>query len=196
EDAPDNLAPGRAYRLSDAQLASRLSFFLWSSIPDDELLDLAIRGKLQAPGVLEQQVRRMLADPRARTSLVQNFFEEWLQIRNVWLLTPENTKFPWFDDNLRMAFVKETELFLDAQLKEDRSLVDLLTSNFTFLNEQLARHYGIAGVYGSHFRRVTPTEEKRWGFLGKEAVLVVTSYNTRPSPPIRGERIPEHILAA
>src|SRR5262249_14501059 len=111
EDAPDNLAPGGAYRLSDVQLASRLSFFLWSSIPDDELLDLAIRGKLQAPGVLEQQVRRMLADSRARTSLVQNFFEEWLQIRNVWLLTPENTKFPWFDDNLRMAFVKETELF-------------------------------------------------------------------------------------
>ena len=141
------------YRISDVELASRLSFFLWSSIPDDTLLDLAIRGRLHEPAVLEQQVSRMLADPRARTSLVQNFFAEWLQTRNVWLLKPENTKFPWFDDNLRIAFVREIELFLDAQLKEDHSIVDLLTSNETFLNEQLARHYGIPGVYGSHFRR-------------------------------------------
>jgi hypothetical protein len=138
----------------------------------------------------------MLADPRARASLVQNFFEEWLQTRNVWLLKPESTKFPWFDDNLRIAFVKEIELFLDAQLKEDHSVVDLLTSNQTFLNEQLARHYGIAGVYGSHFRPVTLTDENRFGLLGKAAVLSVTSYTTRTSPTIRGKWLLENILAA
>ena len=135
---------GTAYRISDVELASRLSFFLWSSIPDDELLDLAIRGKLRDAKVLDQQVRRMLADPRARTALVQNFFSQWLQVRNVWLLTPDaSRKYPWFDDNLRTAFVKETELFLESQLQDDRSMVELLTANYTFLNEQLARHYGI-----------------------------------------------------
>src|SRR6185312_13475719 len=125
-------------------------FFLWSSIPDDTLLDLAIHGKLHEPAVLKQQVSRMFADSRARTSLVHNFLEDWLQIRNVWLLNPDSTKFPWFDDNLRTAFVTETELFLDNQLKEDHSIPDLLTSNETFLNEQLGRHYGIQGNYGSH----------------------------------------------
>ena len=163
-----------SYRVSDVELASRLSFFLWSSIPDDALLDLAIRGKLHEPAVLEQQVSRMFADPRARASLVQNFFSDWLQIRNVWLLNPDSTKFPWFDDNLRSAFVKETELFLDAQLKENHSVVDLLTSNETFLNEQLARHYGIPGIYGSHFRPVKLTDENRFGLLGKASVLAVT----------------------
>jgi uncharacterized protein DUF1588/uncharacterized protein DUF1585/uncharacterized protein DUF1592 len=138
----------------------------------------------------------MLADPRARMALVQNFFEEWLQTRNVALLTPENTKFPWFDDNLRMAFVKEIELFLEDQMKEDRSIVDLLTSNVTFLNEQLARHYGISGIYGSHFRRVTLTDENRFGLLGKASVLAVTSYPTRTSPTIRGKWLLENILAA
>ena len=155
EADPEKIAPGTAYRVSDIELASRLSFFLWSSIPDDELLDLAIGGKLRDSKIFEQQVRRMLADPRARTALVGNFFSQWLQIRNVWLLTPDvNKKFPWFDDNLRTAFVKEIELFLDSQLREDRSVVDLLTADYTFLNEQLARHYGISDVYGSHFRRV------------------------------------------
>ena len=196
EDDPDNVAPGTVYRVSDVALASRLSFFLWSSIPDDDLLDLAIRGKLRDPGILDQQLRRMLADPRAQSSLVQNFFEEWLQTRNVYLLTPENTKFPWFDDNLRIAFVKETELFLEAQMKEDRSVVELLTSNVTFLNEQLARHYGISGVYGSHFRRVTLTDENRFGLLGKASVLAATSYPTRTSPTIRGKWLLENILAA
>ena len=196
ESDPAKVAAGEVYRISDIELASRLSFFLWSSIPDDQLLDLAIRGKLREPAVLEQQVSRMLADPRARASLVQNFFEEWLQTRNVWLLKPESTKFPWFDDNLRIAFVKEIELFLDAQLKEDRSVVDLLTSNETFLNEQLARHYGISGVYGSHFRRVTLTDENRFGLLGKASVLAVTSYTTRTSPTIRGKWLLENILAA
>ena len=197
EADPDSVAPGTVYRLSDVELASRLSFFLWSSIPDDELLDLAIRGKLRDAGVLDQQVRRMLADPRARAALVDNFFGQWLQTRNVWLLTPDaNTKFPWFDDNLRIAFVRETELFLDDQLKADRSIVDLLTSNDTFLNEQLARHYGISGVYGSHFRRVTLADENRWGLLGKASVLAVTSYPTRTSPTIRGKWLLENILAA
>ena len=194
---PAGTAPGTAYNLPDIELASRLSFFLWSSIPDDALLDEAIRGRLHEAGVLDREVRRMLADPRARTALVQNFFEEWLQTRNVWLLTPDlNQRFPWFDDNLRVAFVREMELFLDTQLKENRSIVDLLTSDQTFLNEQLARHYGVPGVYGSHFRRVTLTDENRFGLLGKAAVLSVTSYSTRTAPTIRGKYLLETILAA
>jgi hypothetical protein len=174
-----------------------MSFFLWSSIPDDELLDLAIRGKLQEPAVREQQARRMLADPRARAALVANFFGQWLQTRNVWLLTPDaNRKYPWFDDNLRMAFVKETELFLDDQLKADKSIVELLTASDTFLNEQLAAHYGVPGVYGSHFRRVTLGDENRWGLLGKASVLAVTSYPNRTAPTIRGKWLLDNILAA
>jgi mono/diheme cytochrome c family protein len=197
EADPGGVSAGTAYSLPDLELASRLSFFLWSSIPDEALLDAAVRGKLHEPPVLDREVRRMLADPRARTALVQNFFEEWLQTRNVWLLTPDlNQKFPWFDDNLRVAFVKEMELFLDAQLKEDRSIVDLLTSDQTFLNEQLARHYGVPGVYGSHFRRVTLTDDKRFGLLGKAAVLSVTSYSNRTAPTIRGKYLLESILAA
>jgi len=128
---------------------------------------------------------------------VDNFFGQWLQIRNVWLLTPDtNRKYPWFDDNLRTAFVNEAELFLDAQLKEDRSIVDLLTSDQTFLNEQLARHYDIPGVYGSHFRRVTLTDENRFGLLGKAAILSLTSYSTRTAPTIRGKWLLENILSA
>jgi cytochrome c5 len=197
EADPDGVAPGTAYRLSDVELASRLSFFLWSSIPDDELLELAERGRLRDPAVLEQQVRRMLSDPRARAALVDNFFGQWLQTRNVALLTPDaNTKFPWFDDNLRAAFVRETELFLEDQVKSDSSIVQLLTGNYTFLNEQLARHYGITGVYGSHFRRVALADENRWGLLGKASVLAVTSYSTRTSPTIRGKWLLENILAA
>ena len=196
EADPDQVARGADYRLSDVELASRLSFFLWSSIPDDQLLDLAIQGRLRDPGVLDQQTRRMLADPRARVALVNNFFGQWLQTRNVWLLTPDaNRKYPWFDDNLRTAIVRETELFLDDQLKADRSIVALLTANDTFLNEQLARHYGIPGVYGSHFRRVTLTDENRWGLLGKASVLAVTSYPHRTSPTVRGKWLLENILA-
>lgn len=193
---PAGAAPGTAYRVSDIELASRLSFFLWSSMPDDTLLDLAIRGKLHDPAVLQQQVARMFADPRARQSLVQNFFSDWLEIRNVWLLNPDGTKFPWFDDNLRSAFVTETEMFLDDQLQGNHSVSELLTSNQTFLNEQLARHYGISGVYGSHFRRVTLTDENRFGLLGKASILAVTSYTTRTSPTIRGKWLLENILAA
>src|SRR5262249_49921880 len=197
ETDPANTGPAAVHRISDVELASRLSFFLWSSSPDDELLDLAITGKLRGANVLDQQVRRMLADRRARTALVENFFEQWLETRIVFLHAPDpNQHFPWFDDNLRLAFVKEMDLFLDAQLKEDRSIVDLLTANFTFVNDQLARHYGIPGVYGSHFRRVTLSDENRWGLLGKAAVLSVTSYTTRTSPTIRGKWLLENILGA
>ena len=197
EADPANVKPGTPYRLSDVELASRLSFFLWSSIPDDELLDLAIRGKLNDAKTLDLQVRRMLADPRARTALVQNFLSQWLQVRNVWLLTPDaNRQYPWFDDNLRTAFVKETELFLESQLRDDRSIVELLTANYTYLNEQLARHYGIRDVYGSHFRRVALTDQNRWGLLGKASILSVTSYPHRTSPTIRGKWLLENILAA
>jgi len=197
EADPAGAARNAGYRLSGIELASRLSFFLWSSIPDDELLGLAIGGQLRDPQVLDQQAQRMLADPRARRALVDNFFGQWLQTRNVWLLTPDtNRKFPWFDDNLRAAFVRETELFLEAQLRSDGSIVDLLNANDTFLNEQLARHYGIPGVYGSHFRRVTLTDENRWGLLGKASVLAVTSYSTRTSPTVRGKWLLENILSA
>ena len=139
----------------------------------------------------------MLADPRARTALVENFFSQWLQVRNVWLLTPDaNRRFPWFDDNLRTAFVRETELFLESQLQEDRSVVELLTADYTFLNEQLAQHYGIRDVYGSHFRRVTLADQNRWGLLGKASILSMTSYPHRTSPTIRGKWLLENILAA
>jgi hypothetical protein len=197
EADPANVKPGTPYRITDIELASRLSFFLWSSIPDDELLDLAVRGKLSDPKVLDAQVRRMLADRRAKAALVQNFFSQWLQVRNVWLLTPDASRqYPWFDDNLRTAFVKETELFLESQLQEDRSMLELLTADYTFLNEQLARHYGISDVYGSHFRRVTLPDQNRWGLLGKASVLSVTSYPHRTSPTIRGKWLLENILAA
>jgi len=196
EADPASGASGTVYRISDIELASRLSFFLWSSIPDDTLLDLAIRGKLHEPAILDQQVARMFADPRASSSLVNNFFSDWLETRNVWLLNPDGTKFPWFDDNLRSAFVTETELFLDAQLKEDHGVAQLLTSNETFLNEQLARHYGIPGVYGSHFRPVKLTDENRFGLLGKASVLAVTSYATRTAPTIRGKWLLENMVGA
>jgi mono/diheme cytochrome c family protein len=197
EADPINVKPGTAYRISDVELASRLSFFLWSSIPDEELLDLAIRGKLRDAKVFDAQVRRMLADTRARTALVQNFFSQWLQVRNVWLLTPDaSRKYPWFDDNLRTAFVKEIELFLESQLQDDRSMAELLTANYTYLNEQLARHYGVQDVYGSHFRRVALADQNRLGLLGKASVLAVTSYPHRTSPTIRGKWLLENILAA
>jgi len=196
EADPAGVAPGSVYRISDVELASRLSFFLWSSIPDETLLDLATRGKLHEPAILQQQVARMFDDPRARKSLVDNFFSDWFEIRNVWLLNPDGTKFPFFDDNLRSAFVKETELFLNAQLKENNNVTDLLSSNETFLNEQLARHYGIPGVYGSYFRRVILTDENRFGLLGKASVLAVTSYTTRTAPTIRGKWLLENILNA
>ena len=160
ERDPDGVAPGAAYRISDSELASRLSFFLWSSIPDDELLDVAARGRLKDPAVREQQVRRMLADPRSH-SLVSNFAGQWLQLRNVRTVLPNSEVFPDFDDNLREAFLRETELLFDSVIGEDRNVLDLLRADYTFVNERLARHYGMPNIYGSRFRRVAVADESR-----------------------------------
>src|SRR6185503_1720442 len=158
--------------ISDLDLASRLSFFLWSSIPDDELLTVAERGTLHERAVLERQVRRMLADPRA-DALVTNFAGQWLYHRNVRGTTPDKNEFPDFDDNLRQAFQRETELFFASIMREDRDVLDLLNADYTFVNERLARHYGIPNVYGSHFRRVTVRDEARKGLLGQGSILLV-----------------------
>lgn len=196
ERDPAGIAANTAYPISDLELASRLSFFLWSSIPDDELLDLATRGKLRAPGVLEQQTRRMLADDRSR-ALVTNFAEQWLHLRNLAATTPDMRLFPDFDHNLRVAFQQETQLFFESILREDRSVLDLLGANYTFMNERLARHYGIPRIYGSRFRRVTFDEGSfRGGLLRQGSVLAVTSYATRTSPVIRGKWVLDNILGA
>jgi mono/diheme cytochrome c family protein len=183
------------YRISDLELASRLSFFLWSTIPDDRLLDLAERGKLKDPAVLEQQVRRMLADARS-DALVSNFFGQWLQTRQVAKLKPDVVEFPEWDENLRDAFQQETELFLQSMVREDRPLKDLLDANYTFVNERLARHYGIPNVYGSTFRRVTLTDDNRRGLLGQGSILALTSYPVRTSIVLRGVWLLTNILAA
>ena len=187
------MKPGMVARVSDTELASRLSFFLWSSIPDDTLLDLAARGRLSDPSVLEREVKRMLADSRA-DGLVQNFTGQWLHVRNLKTITPNHDDFPDFDDTLREAFQRETELFFGAVMREDHSVLDLLTADYTFVNERLAKHYGIPYVYGSHFRRVTLTDDARRGLLGKGALLMVTSHADRTSPTVRGKWILENIL--
>jgi hypothetical protein len=194
EQDPARIAPKTAYRISDLELASRLSFFLWSSIPDDELLEAAMQGKLRTPAVLERQVRRMLADPRSR-ALVTNFAGQWLYLRNLASATPDMRLFPDFDDNLRRAFRQETELFFESILREDRSVLDLLRANYTFVNERLAKHYGIPNIYGNRFRRITFGENSmRGGLLRQGSVLTVTSYATRTSPVIRGKWILANLL--
>jgi len=194
EQDPPGVAPKSPYRLTDLELASRLSFFLWSSIPDDELLETAIRGNLHTPAVLEKQTRRMLADPRSRV-LATNFAEQWLYLRNLNSTTPDMRLFPDFDDNLRQAFRQETELFFENIMREDRSVLDLLRAKYTFVNERLAKHYGIPNVYGSRFRRVNFNQnELRGGLLRHGSVLTVTSYATRTSPVIRGKWILENLL--
>ncbi len=194
ERDPGNVSPGTAYRVTDLELASRLSFFLWSSIPDDALLDAAIAGKLKQPGELERQARRMLADGRAR-ALVTNFAQQWLYLRNLASVTPDMRLFPDFDDNLRRAFLEETELFFESILRQERSVVDLLNADYTFLNERLAKHYGIAGIYGSRFRRIEFGDTgARGGLLRQGSVLTVTSYATRTSPVLRGKWILDNIL--
>ncbi|MBV9503796.1 MAG: DUF1592 domain-containing protein [Acidobacteriia bacterium] len=193
EPAPVTVAAGATYRVSALDLASRLSFFLWSSVPDDELLAVAATGKLNEPAVLEQQVRRMLRDPRS-SALVENFFGQWLYLRNLKATAPDQQVFPDFDDNLRQAFLRETELFTKSIIREDRSVVDLLTANYTFVNERLAKHYGIPDVYGNQFRRVTLSDPARRGLLGQGSVLTVSSYANRTSPVLRGKWILTNIL--
>ncbi len=194
EPEPAGVPPNTPYRVSDLALASRLSFFLWSSIPDDELLDVAIAGKLREPAVLERQVRRMLADTRSQ-ALVGNFASQWLHLRNLDGIAPDMRLFPDFDDNLRQAFRRETELFFESILREDRSVLDLLSANYTFVNERLARHYGIPHVYGSLFRRITLDDDSwRGGLLRHGSILTVTSYATRTSPVLRGKWILDNLL--
>ena len=195
ERDPEGVAANTTYPVSDLELASRLSFFLWSSLPDDELLELAERGRLKDPAVLEQQVRRMLSDGRAK-ALVSNFAGLWLQVRNLRSVSPDPEAFPYFDEELREAFQQETELFLESMLREDRSVLDLLNADYTFLNERLARHYQIPNVYGSHFRRVTLAgeNENRRGLLGQGSILTVTSYANRTSLVLRGKWVLNNIL--
>ena len=195
EADPADVAPNTAYSISDLELASRLSFFLWSSIPDDQLLDLAEGGGLKDPDVLEQQVRRMIGDSRSK-ALVSNFAGQWLHLRNLRSVSPDPEAFPYFDDNLREAFQRETELLFESHLREDRSVLDFLNSDYTFVNERLARHYHIPNIYGSHFRRVRLSDEERKGLLGQGSILTVTSYANRTSPVIRGKWVLENILGA
>jgi hypothetical protein len=179
--------------LTGSELASRLSFFIWSSIPDDALLDAAAKGQLAEPTALEAQVRRMLADPKAR-ALVENFAGQWLYLRNLEGMIPFSSGFPDFDDNLRQAFRQETELFFESIVKEDRNVLDLMTASDTFLNERLAKHYRVPYVYGGHFRRVTLKDPSRWGLLGKGSTLMVSSHTDRTSPVVRGKWVLENLL--
>ena len=194
ERDPADTPTGTAYRVSDVELATRLSYFLWSSMPDDELLDLAAEGKLHRPEVLERQVRRMLADKRSR-SLVENFAGQWLYLRNLDSVIPDMRLYPDFDDNLRQAMRQETELFLGSILREDRSVLELLKSDATYLNERLAKHYEIPNVYGSHFRRVKLDDDShRGGLLRQGSILSVTSYATRTSPVLRGHWVLQNLV--
>jgi len=193
ERDPAGIAPDTNYRISDLDLASRLSFFLWSSIPDDELIHLAAQGKLKNPAVLEQQVRRMLADSRSQ-ALVDNFAGQWLYLRNLRGVAPDLETFPNFDDNLRQAFKTETELFFGSIMHEDHNVLDLLNADYTFVNDRLARHYGIPNIYGSQFRRVRVTDDARRGLLGQGSMLIVTSVATRTSPVQRGKWLLDNIM--
>ncbi len=188
EPEPPNVAAGTRYRVSDMALASRLSFFIWSSIPDDQLIDLAAQGRLKEPAVLEQQVRRMLADPRSE-ALINNFTGQWLNVRSLAASEPTVNLFPDFDDNLRAAFQREAELFFGSIVREDRSILDMLTADYTFVNERLAKHYGVPNIYGSQFRKIQldANLDMRRGLLGKGALLLVTSQAARTSPVARGK---------
>ena len=191
--APADAAPGAIYPLDDFALASRLSFFLWSSIPDDELLDVAEQGTLGDPEVYAAQVERMLADVRSQ-ALVENFAGQWLYLRNLQSVRPDVETFPDFDENLRRAMRRETELLFESIVREDRSVTELLTADYSFVNERLAAHYGMPGIYGSHFRRVAVTDDARRGLLGQASILTVTSYPNRTSPVLRGKWVMENIL--
>jgi len=193
ERTPANVAAGANYRISDLELASRLSYFLWSSVPDDPLIALAAQGKLHEPAVLEAQTRRMLADAKSK-SLAENFAGEWLYLRNLKTLQPDVYLYPDSDDNLFQSMKHETELFFDSFVREDRNITEMLTANFTFVDERLAKHYGIPNVLGNQFRRVTLTDENRFGLLGQGSILSVTSYANRTSPVVRGKWVMEQIL--
>ncbi|MEE8117144.1 MAG: DUF1592 domain-containing protein, partial [Gemmatimonadales bacterium] len=193
ERDPVDIAPGTAYRLNELELASRLSFFLWSSIPDEELLGLAEEGRLSEPAVLEGQVRRMLTDPQA-TALVDNFASQWLQLDRIEGLMRDTEVFFEFDENLRSDMERETALFLESQLREDHSVLDLLTANYTYVNERIAGHYGLSGVYGERFRRVTFDTDERGGLFGHASLLMLTAYPGRTSPVLRGKWVLDNIL--
>jgi hypothetical protein len=195
EREPAGTAAGTAYRLSDLDLASRLSFFLWSSIPDEELRDAAVRGQLGDPRALEQQVQRMLRDPRSK-ALVDNFASRWLELSKISGVVPDTELYPEFDENLRDAMEQETKLFVGSQMRDNRSVVELLTADYSFLNERLAAHYGIRNIYGNHFRRVTFTDGTRGGLLGQASVLTVTSYPNRTSVTMRGRWLLANMLGA
>jgi hypothetical protein len=195
ELAPAGAAPGTVYQISDVELASRLSFFLWSSIPDDELLAVAERGELRDSAMLERQVRRMLADPRS-DSLIKNFVGQWLFLRNIPNIQPDVTIFTYFDDNLREAMGKETELVVTNSMREDSSIIDLLKTNYTYVNQRLAEHYGIPGIYGNQFRRIDVTDPNRMGLLGQASISAVTAYPNRTAPTIRGKWVLEQLFGS
>jgi len=190
---PAGAAAGSVHQVSDIDLASRLSFFLWSSIPDDELLSVAERGGLSDPAMLDHEVRRMLADPRSQ-SLVKNFVGQWLFLRNIPSIQPDVTTFTYFDENLRDALGKETEMVVENELHEDHSVSNLLKTDYTFVNQRLAEHYGIEGIYGTEFRRIPVTDPKRQGLLGHASLMTVTSYPNRTAPTIRGKWVLEQLL--
>ena len=193
EQDPVDAESGSAYAITDTELASRLSFFLWSSLPDDELLDLVERGTLRNPGMLEVQVKRMMMDSRS-SGFIENFVGQWLYLRNLDGIYPDPAAFPEFDENLREAFQKETELFIDDQIRSDRSMRELLGADYTYVNERLARHYGIPGIYGSRYRKVTLEGAERGGLFGHGSLMVVTSYPNRTSPVLRGKFVLENML--
>mgnify|MGYP000896382755 FL=1 len=195
ERDPEGVAGGIPYGVSDLEFASRLSFFLWSSIPDDALLSAAVAGELREPAMLEAQVQRMLADSRA-SAFVENFAAQWLYLRDIAEKEPDPGFFPAFDENLRRAFQRETALFIEDVLRHDGEVTDLLTADYSFLNERLAKHYGIPHVYGSHFRRVSLAGTERRGLLGHGGILTLTSYATRTSPVLRGKWILENLLSS
>jgi Protein of unknown function (DUF1592)/Protein of unknown function (DUF1588)/Protein of unknown function (DUF1587)/Protein of unknown function (DUF1585)/Protein of unknown function (DUF1595)/Cytochrome C oxidase, cbb3-type, subunit III len=195
ERDPSDAEPGAVVPVSDLDLASRLSFFLWSTIPDEELRQVATQGKLHEPVVLDREIRRMLVD-RKSDALVNNFAGQWLYLRNLQTLIPNSVGFPDFDDNLRQAFRQETELFFGSIMREDRSVLDLMNADYTFVNERLARQYGIPNIYGSEFRRITLTDDARKGLLGKGAILMVTSHTDRTSPVVRGKWVLDNLLGA
>lgn len=195
EATPSDVAPSTAYQISDTELASRLSFFLWSSIPDEELLALAEDNWLSQPDVLRSQVERMLADDKS-DALIENFAGQWLYLRNLPGLKPDPDAFPEFDDNLREAFQRETELFVDSLIREDSNVLKLLTADYTYLNERLAQHYGVEGVYGNHFRKVSFPNNIRGGLLGQGSILAATSYPNRTSPTLRGKWVLDNLLGA